>query len=177
MFYFIVFFILTLLSLFEFAIFKKKGKLGIYLIALLGIILISGLRWNTGNDWHPYKYFFDFYKFGSPYSTLSFEAGFGLFVGIVHYFTENYSFYLLAFAIVNIGIKGLFFYKNTDQILIALLLFWGTASFAEIIATRQAIAIGICLLGIGLIEKKKILDFLLTRYYSDAIPHISYYLF
>lgn len=178
MFYYFVFIGLGLFALFDMkGVEKSKRDKFFFVLIVLFFILISGLRWNTGNDWNPYKYYVENFDLSDPFFKITFEPGFAQFVNLIEFFFGNsFTAYLLVFALVNIGIKSYFIYKEVNALLLALLLFWCLQSLADITATRQSLAIAICLLSVFYIEKRKIFIFLLIVFLAMSI-HVSAFIF
>lgn len=177
MFYYIVFVVLVFLAMLELVVVPTSLKKLLYVITTIFFILISGLRWNTGNDWPVYEYLVTNFDFSLPFAAMAFEKGFIAFVFlIVKIFGPSFTAYLIVFATLNIGIKSRFLYKHTNAVLLIPLLLWGTQTLADIAGVRQSLAIAICLLSVDFIIKRKIFPFVLLVLLANQI-HTSTVIF
>ncbi|WP_353140601.1 EpsG family protein [Pseudopedobacter sp.] len=129
-----------------------------FLLALLLLILLGSLRWNTGADWRPYSRFYAKSDLDDPLFILSMESGFAYFVGFLRQFSESFTFYLTALSLLTISLKGIFLLRFTKATFLAVILYWGV-TLGDIVAVRQAIAISICCIGVIFIVKEKPLIF------------------
>lgn len=148
--------------------FARKKK---FQLLILGLILVSGLRWRTGADWKPYSYYFDNFDWSIPFFRIAYESGYVLLTLIVKFFTDSYSVFLTLLAALILIPRSIFVYKYTRSIFFALLLYYGFY-MADIVATRQAASISLCMLAIPYIERKKFLYFCVVVALSMTM-HIS----
>ncbi|MFS1977258.1 EpsG family protein [Vibrio splendidus] len=152
----------------------------LYTIAIM-LIMISGFRWMTGLDWHPYVRIFnnsnDFdYVLSGPY-----EKGFLLFNYVINKIFGNYTAMLLITALIVILLKCKVFIKLTPFPLLALFI---NASFvgADLFTNRQGIAVAFTIFSFIYIYEKKPLKFFITCsiafifHYSAVVFYPAYYI-
>lgn len=177
LFYFIIFFFLFLISLFDLE-YKPRaggGKMLLFISIILFFILLGSLRWNTGNDWKPYKLFFELYDWDTSYSKYGMEPLYGQLNRIIVAFGGNFTAFLFLYSILMIGLRAFFLFRYVNCILLACLLYYGNNLF-DFAATRQWLAITVALLGVIFIVKRKFIPFVLVTLVSISI-HTSMILF
>jgi hypothetical protein len=173
--YLAIFFILFLFAFIDLTEINKKAKLPLFVLIIIFFILLGGLRWQTGGDWGPYYFFFTHFNPDILFFRIAFEPGYVGLVALVRYFSTDFTAFLLVFAILTNGLRGPFFYKYTNAVFLALLLYWGN-HMAEFAGVRQALAISICLFAIPSIIKRKFWIFVLIVILAMQI-HISAIIF
>ncbi|MCE7041277.1 EpsG family protein [Dyadobacter sp. CY312] len=175
MFYYIVFILLSVLALAEMVVTPRNVKNWTFFVVIFVFILIGGLRWRTGSDWFPYFNFYTKFASDDPIFMLSMETGFTYFVGFLRLFSTQFTFYLLILSLITISLKALFFYRFTNALFLASLLFWGTA-LSDVIAVRQMLAISLCAVSTIYIVQKKPWIFALLVLLAAQI-HVTAYVF
>lgn len=90
MFYFVIF----ILSVVSFLDLNKRKNLEIFYVVLLMIILVDGLRIETGTDWGTYKYFFELSIFNR------FEIGYEIYIWVIKKIYNNYQFFVFIHAVI-----------------------------------------------------------------------------
>jgi hypothetical protein len=114
-------------------IFSKIDKKVLFLILLISIILVDGLRWEMGVDWESYKAMFD------KHVMTGVEFGFRLYVQLMSSVTNNYSiFTFLTAIIVYVGNLGLLFYSTRSLVAVTFVLStlpWYSGSMRQFIAS------------------------------------------
>lgn len=144
MFYFVIF----ILSVVSFLDLNKRKNLEIFYVVLLMIILVDGLRIETGTDWGTYKYFFELSIFNR------FEIGYEIYIWVIKKIYNNYQFFVFIHAvIVDFLIYYSIFYISEYSFISILLSY----SLIESIlgSNRQLLAMGIVFFSFYLIYKKK----------------------
>lgn len=175
MFYYIVFFILAIISLGELIEIPKVTKKTIYIIIMIFFTVLGGLRWRTGSDWFPYFNYYTNTDVNDPGFMVTMEAGFAYFVMFLRMFSQSFTFYLVALAVITVTFKAFFFYRFTTAIFLAATLYWCTL-FGDMTAVRQAMAISICAFSIIYIVERKPWHFVILVVLAAQI-HFTAYLF
>lgn len=158
MLYIVVFIFLATLSIGDLIEIPKKTRYTWFILALLLLIALGSLRWNTGADWRPYSRFYARGDLDDPLFIISMESGFAYFVGFLRQFSESFTFYLTALSLFTVTLKGIFLIRFTKATFLAILLYWGIA-LGDIVAVRQAIAISVCCISVIFVVKQKPLIF------------------
>jgi len=114
-------------------IFSKIDKKVLFLILLISIILVDGLRWEMGVDWESYRLWF----YGKPMTGV--EFGFRFYVQLISSLTNNYSIFIFLTAIiVYVGNLGLLFYSTRSLVAVTFVLStlpWYSGSMRQFIAS------------------------------------------
>jgi hypothetical protein len=153
-------------------------------VLYLLIVLQIGLRWETGTDWNAYfNHFNDVDDISVVFlnALVGFEIGYGFFTYYIHKWFTDYSFFLLIHAVFFYGVIFRTARLFSPYSFVPLLVFYAT-SLGVVGSNRQLLALGICLLALPLIEKRKpILFFLIillaSLFHTTAIMFSVYYLF
>lgn len=183
--YLIIFIIVAVLCIFDFAKIEKKW---IYLLLAILLILFAGCRFNTGPDLVEYE---DFYLETPPlreflfhYSDLSYlpiEPGYLMLGSIFKTFGLSFSNFLLALTLGYVAIFFAVLPKYTKHILFAVLLYVYYCYFTGFSAIRQVFATAIFFYGIQYIKDKKFLKYFVcitiavSFHYSAAILYFLYF--
>ncbi|MBT8567979.1 EpsG family protein [Polynucleobacter paneuropaeus] len=108
----------------------------IFLIVVIPMVLISGLRWEMGTDWTNY-----YNIFASPDSSyvLSMEPGYRLYVKFIKYFTDSYSIFLLITDGATIGGLSYLIFRYSGRSFLSLFystgtLFWYAGSLRQMLS-------------------------------------------
>lgn len=158
-----VVYLFTILVLFAFSLHElvsnnEKTKKFFLICSYVLIVVIVGLRWETGTDWEPYLAQFENstdLKYLFLYNT-GMEPGFILLNYFVRILTPNYSIFLLLLAVVMYFFYIKSFAKLTKYPQLANLLFF-SSTLGLMGSNRQLLAASIVLYGITyLINSKKI---------------------
>ena len=154
--YFITIFILFAFSLHELISNNiRKKKILLYFSYLL-LVVVVGLRWETGTDWDAYLNVFSTTTSLQDVFLSPMEKGFLLSNYFVNIFTDSYSFYLLLHAILFYYLIIKSFSKITQYPQLTLMLFFAS-TLGMMGSSRQLLAVALCLYGLSyLIENKKI---------------------
>lgn len=126
--------------------YKVQKRVGFLLMTLM--VLIAGLRWETGTDWKSYYLLFDEIDFDNFMSIQHYDLGYKLLNLIVKIISNNYTFFLLFDSALAIYFVLYIIYKNKTNVLIAVLVFYTNYFLAHYLGSnRRIIAIG---LGLGM---------------------------
>lgn len=159
-------------------IYKSKskqldGNINIFLfLASCWLIFHDGFRWGIGTDWENYRQFFE--------TCLStnidvYDWGYVVLNQFVREITDNYTVFLVLFAIVQ---YGLFFYvirKYSINPILTVFLFY-CMMLPSLGMNRQFIAMAICLFSVRFILKRQICFFIISILFATLF-HKSAFLF
>lgn len=170
--YIIVFIVLSLLNVMDLVKVNLLYKRMLFAIVIVLLILISGIRWETGPDWDSYYYFYHDIEHFVYNSTLNFfEPGFTYLNLLSSRLGLSYTAFLFFFAVATIGLKGVVFNRHHSILFILLFLYY-CYYLADVLSVRQFTAVSICLFGLQYIEGRKFLPFLCCIVLAISI-HIS----
>lgn len=117
---------------------------------IVAVILLIGLRWDTGTDWNSYLRIFYTNDTSSDYDSTVFGIDYGyiLFNRIMFYFSRDYSVFLLADAILAIGAVYIFIERSTKLPCMGVFLFYTSYAITHFMGSnRRMIAIGFTCIG------------------------------
>jgi hypothetical protein len=176
--YWFTFCFLALASFLSFT--TKINKIILVSYSILSIIILIGLRDQTGSDWNHYKNFY--INLNSPNEIYNnFEFGYYFYSRVLNYFIESYSLFIL----FSTSIFVYFFARSIcvkDSIVFTLFGLYSSHLLALMGQSRQVIAVSICALASGyLIRNNKFLFlfsvFIATLFHKSAIIFlIAYFL-
>ncbi|WP_188750202.1 EpsG family protein [Parapedobacter defluvii] len=170
--YIVVFILLSLLTILDLVKVDLLYKKILFATVLILLIVISGVRWDTGPDWDSYHNFYDDIEHFVHSSTLNFfEPGFTYLNLFSTRLGLNYTSFLFFVAVITIGLKGLVFSRNHSVLFVLLFLYY-CYYLADIFSVRQFTAVSICLFGLKYIEYRRFLPFLCCILLAASI-HIS----
>lgn len=138
------------------SIYADKIKKGLLLIGCAWLVIHDGFRWQIGTDWDKYYNFFNICLYDNPEEL---EPGYVFINQLVRRFTDNYSVFLVLFAIFEYSALYFFIRKYSLYKLLSLFIFYGVF-FSYIGMNRQFIAVFICCLSIAFIIKRKKIPFI-----------------
>lgn len=180
---YILIFIITLIFHFVFA---QNGKppYAIFFIYCVGLGTFIGLSDMLGGyDRYIYGEVFDYYSGlinnGESMLNNSFfvyfksEPGYGLINYAIAQFTVNRYIFILSFTIIAYCLFAVALYRNTRHPFFALIIFFGLSFFFTFTYLRQIMAMAICWNTIQLIEKRRLIPFLLVVLFAATIHNAS----
>jgi hypothetical protein len=176
--YLITILLLIFFGIFDIVKFKRKDKVILFVIIFIIFVLLDGLRWETGIDWDPYRYFFEKHP---EYRTISWEPGYVLFNDLFYLVSQNYSLFLFASAILIYSIFLRSIYQYTKYPLIAVLCF-NSVVLGYMGMNRQLIAVAICLFAFRYIVSRESYKFFFCIiiaalfHYSSILFILAYFL-
>ncbi|MBP3775222.1 MAG: EpsG family protein [Bacteroidaceae bacterium] len=157
MIYYITFLILLCFGFYNVYSDNKKVNENLFLFSLLLMILLTGLRWETGTDWRNYYRFFE--QCLEDRKT-TFEIGYVTLNKLIRSFTDQYTVLLIVHAAITYGIIGRSIYRLGRFPLLSLALL-----FALMIGymgmNRQYISLALNLFSVPFILERKLWPFLL----------------
>jgi hypothetical protein len=149
--YLLVFFLLTALAVLSELRLTKSARVTLLICGYLLVVLLIGLRWQTGTDWSNYHdYYLHTNQIHGPSD--SFEIGFQLINVALKTIDLSYSGFLLTYTAIYLGIMILCFEEDSYNMAgWLLLLFYSSFLVAWMGTSRQIMAVGICLYSIRFI--------------------------
>ena len=170
--YIVVFLMLSLFSVMDLVKVNLLYKKMFFAVVIVLLIVISGVRWETGPDWDSYYHFYNDIEYFAYDSTLNFfEPGFTYLNLFATRLGLSYTTFLFFLAVTTIGLKGLVFNRHHSILFILLFLYY-CYYLADISSVRQFTAVSICLFGLKYVEDRRFLPFLFCILLATSI-HIS----
>lgn len=114
------------------------------------IILLIGLRWETGTDWFPYYKIFYTSDSSSDYESVVFGIDYGYIVlnKIVYFVSREYTLFLIIDAIIAVGAVYVFIERSTKLPCMGVFLFYASYAMTHFMGSnRRMIAIGFTCIG------------------------------
>jgi hypothetical protein len=188
MIYYILAFLIFFFSVYDISlerdISRSSKRLGnsLYIFFTVLLIVLGGIRWQTGTDWLPYYNYFISHKTWQEYNSGQFEIVYAFLNFSVRFFSSSYTAFLCIFSFIVIFLKSYIIKKIAIYPALSFFLFFCT-NIGDINAVRQALAVSILLSSIYFIHKKDKMHFLIlliiaTSIHNSAILWIfSYYIY
>ena len=173
MIYFLIFFFFVpFVFLYEFNI-NKNIKYVFSSIVLTFLILLTGLRGSVDGD---YENYLDIYnnlgKYFSEYSTIV-EPCYVFLNKFAFNFNFGFNFVLFIMAVITISPKVIFFFNNSSNFALSIIIFYSTIFFQfDFTQIRQAFAIAIFMYSLKFIINKNIYKYFLSIIFASLF-HIS----
>ena len=171
----IYFFILFLLFIFSIRIaYPDSGNVFkiVTIVSAFILILLAGLRGDIEPDYYNYKNIFTNSIIESSI-ILDVEVGYYYFNKLINFLGLQFQWVLFIMAFFSIGIKVIFFKKNSPNFIFSLLLFYCSVFFLyDFIAIRQALALSIFFLAIPYLFERNIFKYFAITLLASTI-HIS----
>jgi len=136
---------------------KRNNKLEnfYFLFMFLYYLIILGLRYNIGNDWHSYQYaFFNYYNPEIHYSVMTANYFFD-FISNPNLYSGSFEAYNLITSLIFLLGIFIFSYHQQDKIFAIALCYPYLILFVGMGYIRQSLSISLFLIAITLIYKKK----------------------
>lgn len=142
-----IFSVLAVLEVFNKEI-TDRYKLMFVCICFSVLVFQDGFRWETGTDWDPYHSFFEELTLTTQIEDADFDIGYVLFTYAIRTLTEDYTVFLLVFAVLFYSAFFYLIFKLSDYPFVSLLIFYmGTVCYMGM--NRQFLAM--CFYAIGLV--------------------------
>ncbi len=139
----------------------------LFLVSLIGIVLIlvGGLRWETGTDWNSYYNFFSNNYSYDDFTSFNFEYLYALLAYGIKMLFNSYTVFLLIFCSLTISLKLYGFCKisNYNFIFLIILLYYAN-QLGDVSSNRQSLAMSFALIGLFFIINKRLILFIITTY-------------
>ena len=161
---------------------KEKISKLCYIISFLPIYLLYVLR-STSVGFDTNQYAIQFFNITKQnwneiiFNNLKAEPGIYIVYKFLSYFTQNFNVVLCVLGLICFVPVLYFFYKNTKNLILALILFYCYNFFLYLTSLRQCCAMSICLLSIEFIKKKKIVFAFLIILIAVFFHHSAYVFF
>lgn len=147
---------------------------GIYLFSVALIVLLFGLRWETGTDWNYYKDYFE----GTSNTTLvhaHVEPGYIAFVRLISLITDNYSVYLMVHSVLLWFLIARFNQKFSSFPALSLVLVF-IYIYPYLGAERQLLAVAFSWASLSFVLTKEPVKFYMTMFLAASF-HFSAFVF
>jgi hypothetical protein len=112
--------IIALLSIYK----KFSNRLVWFLLIIIPITFLDGLRWEMGTDWSAYYTYFNGGLQG--FRNTTFDPGFVVYTDIINYFTDNYSIYLLSISFITYVVAFYGIFRITEKNFLSIFYLMGT---------------------------------------------------
>lgn len=109
------------------------------------LTLFTGLRWETGTDWAPYKELFDTLELDWTFllNVYSFDLGYVLLNAFAKLFTDSYTLFLLLDSFIALGIVFAFLLKYSFNPNVSFFVFYNAFFVSQFMGSnRRIIALG-----------------------------------
>jgi hypothetical protein len=144
------------------------------------LVLIAGLRYETGGDWEFYGPAFDntnplFSIFSSnSFITSGMEIGYLLFCSIVKQFGGSLQTVYFLIVLFNITLITKSLKEYTKYIIVGLLTYYGILYFLlEMIYTRQSVAVSICFYAMIFVKKENFVKYMVCILFASLFHTMS----
>lgn len=173
-FYLIIFVAIALLTPLDLMRCSAAVRSGALLVCFALLLLLAGLRVETGNDWEPYQeYYLDLASLSDKAE--DFEVGYRSLAYLFKTAGVEYGGFLFASTLLYLGLFLLVFRRQRAPIILALL-FYCTYLLGWMGTARQVLAIACTLLAGEFLLQRQHLRFLLSVFLAGAF-HVSALLF
>ncbi len=172
MIYYLIIALIVFFIIFNEAALSIFQKYAIYIFLSVVLVLLAGLRGPIEGDYLAYQDIFNISK--SRFSlSLGIEPLYFFFNKMVNLFGWPFQVVVFTAAIASIVPKTYFFYRNSINFSLSLLIYYCTCYFIfDFIQIRQAITIAIFMVSLSFIYDKKLWKYLLSMLFAAQI-HIS----
>lgn len=166
------YFILLLLPITFAPLYKVRASQIIYSVVTVYyfvlLIFFAGLRWQTGTDWHSY---FDHFSSGEFEGYV--EVGYAILVSIIRPISSKYTIFLLIdSAVALIPVWWFLRTENRCHPLSLSIFFSGYFTGNYLGSNRRIIAMGLCLLALIPLSKRKLIPFICLTFLAFCF-HLS----
>jgi len=166
MFYLVIFFILLVFSVLEISKLNGISHKILIIISWLMLVLIAGLRYETGGDWEIYTPIFE--KINPIYQVLTgkgfgydgMEVGFLFFCSIIKQFGGSIQTVYFLITLFNITLIIIGLRKYTKYIIVGLFVYYCILYFMlDMLYTRQSVVVAIIFYSMYCVKEKRTLRF------------------
>ena len=187
MFYFAIFSILFVFSVLEISNLNKTSHKILIGISWLMLVLVAGLRYETGGDWGIYTSIFEKTNpiiqvfAGKGFGNRGMESGFLFLCSLIKQFGGSIQSVYFLIVLFNITLITLSLKKYTKYILVGLFVYYCTMYFVlDMLYTRQSVAVAIVFYAMSYVKEKRMLRFFVliaiaTLFHRMAIVMIPLY--
>ena len=120
------------------------------------MVLLAGLRWETGTDWKPYFNLFSAIDFNNIFAIEHHEIGYKFLNLLIKTICNNYTFFLIVISFIAIYLVYYIIVKSETNSIIAMQFFYTNYFLAHYLGSnRRIIAIGLGLCMIWCIYRNK----------------------
>lgn len=169
MLYLLIFLILLLFSYNEVFTSNDKLKKTLYIASYYILVVLAGLRYETGGDWQSYAEVFDIIEpinevikgNGHVFANHQIEIGFRLLISITKFFSSNVQllFFIVSFGCLTLLFKNLSVYSSYPQT--SILIYYSVLYFfLDFVTIRQAISVMIFFFSIRFIQNRNLLKYI-----------------
>jgi hypothetical protein len=160
--YLLLYFSFFLCACFELFLSGRRKIVTIFLVASLGlaVILIAGMRWETGTDWITYRYFFETIETRN-WSSSGMELGYEMLVRFFKMLSGEQTVFLFFCASFIVLLTYYTLYKHSPYPLFSLFLLISYSLVGIGFGVRQDLAIAITLFSITYIIDRSLIKFVL----------------
>lgn len=167
------------LSFFSFANFDlflagRKRIVTLFLMACLGfaIIIVAGMRWETGTDWHSYLYYFNMID-NRPFGASGMEIGYELLVRTFKFFIADLTPFLFFCATFIVSLTYYTLFKHSKFPLFSLFLLISYSMVGSGFGVRQDLSIALTLFSITYIVERSFMKFAFVMFLAALIHKSS----
>lgn len=184
-------YIMNMILLIVYAVFfnytkSKKVKKGIFVLAIIQIILILGLRevGKVGKDWGYYEKYYNWqldWNFSQILNYDRYELGFKLLTKVITLIINNTQFYIFVIAVISIVPIAYIIYKYSKMPFLSLIIYVALDFYAfNFAGLRQGIAMALIFFSYKYIVENKTFKYLFcillaTLFHTSAIVFLPVY--
>lgn len=113
------------------------------------MVLIAGLRWETGTDWKPYYSLFEDINFNNIFTIKHHEFGYKIFNLLIKSIWDNYTFFLLSLSFIAVFLIYKCVLVCRTNSIVAMQFFYTNYFLAHYLGSNRriiAIGLGLCML-------------------------------
>ena len=168
------------LVLYDFSTHNSQNKKPLIYFFGFIMMLLAGLRWNTGTDWDNYLYYFEYQVRDSTLGESGFEYFYELYIRFFTFITNNYTWVLISTAFIIIFLTYKPILKFSPYPLFSLFLLYTYSFNSSGFGYRQDLAIAITTFSIIFVYNRKFLKFVFfviiaTFFHQSAIIFVFAY--
>lgn len=173
--YILIYIVLFVFSLMDIPLSSKEKLVRKTIMVLIGcvVIVIAGIRWETGTDWNNYLRYFNTIS-ALPIGQTTMETGYEFLVRRFNNLSGgNYSVFLFFCSFFIVSLSYYSIYKLSPKPLLTLCILWAYSLVASGFGVRQDMAIAITLLSTLFIVKRRLIPFSILIFVAFLIHRSS----